>query len=467
MAISFGGINTGLPPNLVDQLIEAEKIPVKNVEARKAKTENKLKLVNELDTKMRSVLGSLKELAGTRGFTDIKLVSGDPNIIQGAVDPEGFVKGSWNIEVDKLASKAGAISNGFPDKDKTEIGVGYFKFKTPEGTKEVYVNGKTNTLESAAKAINNANVGMRATVINDRKSPDAPFKLMVTGISNGADNKVDYPTLYFLDGDQDFYFDEERPASNGLIKLDGFEFEITDNSVPDIIPGVTLDLKQAAPGRTVNLSVKEDMQLVTGKVKKFVETMNDVLSFIQKQMAVNEKTDTTQTLGGDGILRQIESDLRRLIQNPIYGVGNEINRLAQLGIQFNRNGILEYKEDAFNSTLAKHPQGVQNFLVGDGFATGFIPSLRRTFGNMLDGAFGPLSNRKRGLQDQISQADKRIDDMTRRLSAREKTLREQFANLEQKMSNLKQQGGLLAQRLGGGSGLDMNLGGMSGGSGNG
>ena len=32
MPISFGSINTGLPPNIVDQLIEAEKIPVKNMQ---------------------------------------------------------------------------------------------------------------------------------------------------------------------------------------------------------------------------------------------------------------------------------------------------------------------------------------------------------------------------------------------------------------------------------------------------
>lgn len=449
MAISFGGINTGLPPNLVDQLVELEKIPAKNVEAKKAKTENRLKLVTELDTKVRDVSGSLKELASTRGFSDIKLISGDPNIVSGALDPEGYTKGNWNVEVVKLASKAAAVSNGFPDKDSTEIGVGYFSFKTAEGTKEIFINGNNNTLEGAAKAINASNMGVRATVINDRKDPDAPFKLMIAGDALGVDNQVEYPTLYFLDGDQDFYFDEERPAENGVVKIDGYELEITDNKIEDFVPGVTLELRQAQPGKTVNISVKEDQQLVVGKVKKYVDSINAVLGFIQSQNALTEKSDTTSTLGGDSLLRTIESDFRRLVQNPQMGIDGPINRLSQIAIQFNRQGQLTFDEEKFNAVLTKNPSAVQAFFVGDNLTTGLMTQTRQLVSRMVDSSFGPLSNRKRGLQDQISQHDKRIVDLERRAANKEKQLRNQFANLEQAMSRMKAQGATIAQKMGG------------------
>jgi len=122
--ISFGGINTGLPPNLVDQLIEAERIPLKSMEEKKGKQESKLKLVQDLESKLSALSSTLGGLASTRGFKDIKLNSGDPNIISGVVDPDAGVTGSWNIEVVELAQKAAAITHGFPDKDRTEIGVG-------------------------------------------------------------------------------------------------------------------------------------------------------------------------------------------------------------------------------------------------------------------------------------------------------------------------------------------------------
>jgi flagellar hook-associated protein 2 len=453
MGITFGGIASGLPPNLVDQLIEAEKIPIKTLEKKKGKEENRLKLVSELETKLNGVIGSIGGLASVKGFSDIKLNSGDTNVITGTVDPNASVNGNWNVEVLELAQKAAALTNGFPDKDKSQIGVGYFKFETPNGSKEVYINGNNNTLEGAAKAINAAGVGVKAMVINDRSDKDAPYRLMISGDSVGDENSVSYPTLYFLDGDQDLYFDKQNEAKNGKVKVDGFEFEVGDNKVTDVIPGVTLDLKQANPGKTVNITVKEDREVVAGKVKTFVDGMNEVLKFIQQQNALSKDTDTSSTLGGDSLLRSIENRMRSLIQNPQYGVKGSINRLNQIGISFNRSGVLEYDEKKFNDTLAKDPGAVQRFLAGDGFSVGFIPAVRREVSTVLNSAFGPVAIRKRALQDKIGQMNDSIANKERQLSRKEEQLRNKFAKLEETMSKLKgQMGQVAAAGLGGGGG---------------
>ena len=164
--VTIGGLASGLPSNLVDQLVEAERMPIKNLENRKSKQEIKLNLVSELETKLRAIEGSIGNLASRNGFSDIKLDSADPNIIQGTVDPSQAPKGSWNVEVLELAEKAAALTNGFPDKDKTEIGVGYFKFKTPDGEKEVYINGENNTLEKAASTINSPHLKLSLSLVH-------------------------------------------------------------------------------------------------------------------------------------------------------------------------------------------------------------------------------------------------------------------------------------------------------------
>jgi flagellar hook-associated protein 2 len=409
--------------------------------------------VSELETKLNGVIGSIGGLASVKGFSDIKLNSGDTNVITGTVDPNASVNGNWNVEVLELAQKAAALTNGFPDKDKSQIGVGYFKFETPNGSKEVYINGNNNTLEGAAKAINAAGVGVKAMVINDRSDKDAPYRLMISGDSVGDENSVSYPTLYFLDGDQDLYFDKQNEAKNGKVKVDGFEFEVGDNKVTDVIPGVTLDLKQANPGKTVNITVKEDREVVAGKVKTFVDGMNEVLKFIQQQNTLGKDTDTSSTLGGDSLLRSIENRMRSLIQNPQYGVNGSINRLNQIGISFNRSGVLEYDEKKFNDTLAKDPGAVQRFLAGDGFSVGFIPAVRREVSTVLNSAFGPVAIRKRALQDKIGQMNDSIANKERQLSRKEEQLRNKFAKLEETMSKLKgQMGQVAAAGLGGGGG---------------
>jgi flagellar hook-associated protein 2 len=444
VAISFGGLSSGLPPNIVDQLIEAEKIPLQTIEGKKAKVENKLKLVEDLGSKISAIQGSISGLASARGFSDIKLESADTTIVGGTVDPNAATRGSWNIEVMALAQKAAAITNGFPDKNETQIGVGYFSFDTPEGTKEVYISGGNNTLEGAASAINRAGVGLQATVITDQTDPEAPFRLMITGKEVGGKSTIEYPTLYFLDGDQDIYFDQQREATNGKIKLDGFEIDVPDNTLEDLIPGVTIELKQASPGKTVTINVKEDMEVVSGKVKEFVDSVNAVLGFIQKQNALTQESDTSSTLGGDVLLRTIESRFRSFLQSPVYGTGSDVQMLNQIGITFTRSGTLEFNEEKFNTRLKQNPDQVQMFLTGDGFTTGFIPRLRNTLKSMTDSTFGPVANRRNGLRTQIDQMDNRIESLERRIGQKEQTLRRKFAALEEKMAGIQAQGSFLA-----------------------
>lgn len=443
--IRMTGMASGLPPNIVEQIMEAERIPLKQMNEKKAVDEDKLKLVTDLETKVSEIPKSLSELVGVRGFQNNKLTSGDPNIINGVVDPESAVPGSWQVEVLQLAQKPGAISSGFPDKDKTEIGVGYIKLKTQEGTKEIYVgsDGKGSTLDSVANAINRSNTGVRASVLNDRADKENPFKLMITGLATGDDKQVEFPTIYMLDGDQDFYFEQSRPAQNAKIKVDGFEIEVPDNTVKDIVPGVNLELKQAAPGRQIAVTVKEDYEVISGKIKTFVDAYNGALSWIQGQAKIGKDKAGRQRLGplgGDGMLRTIENNLRRVILNPQMGTGSDISRIGELGIEFNRNGTLNFSADKFNKQLTANPQAVGSFLRGDGFSVGFVPSVRREMTNLTNSAFGPLAVRKRGIEEKIKSTDQRIERKEILLTKKEDSLRQKFADLESKMSKLQSQG---------------------------
>jgi flagellar hook-associated protein 2 len=450
--IKFGSINTGLPPNIVEQLMEAERIPIKNMENNKSKIDSKSKLVDELTTKISDIRKGLGELANTRGFTDIKLTSGDANAITGTVDPNAYQPGNWNIEVVSLAEKASAVTNGFPDKDKTKIGTGYFRFKTPSGNKDVYLSKNSNTLEGAVKAINAAGVGVKASIINDRKDPDAPFKLVMSSENTGEDKSVEYPRIYMLDGDQDIYFDKEIPAKNGVVKVDGFEFEISDNVLKDAIPGVSLELKQAKPGTAVNISVKEDLEVVSGKIKTFVDSMNGVLSFLQTQNKLDKSTDTTKTLGGDSIIRNVEQRFRSLIQNAQMGVKGNIKTLSQLGIAFNRQGSLDFDQKKFNAALNANPKDVQAFFVGDGYSTGFVASVKREVNSLLNPSMGAVANKAKNLKNQSEQIDQRIVQKERQLEKKEQILRDKFSRLEETMSKIKSQGGAVGA-MGNGGGL--------------
>lgn len=445
--IRISGMASGLPPDIVEQIMGAEKIPLKNIETKKTGQEGMLKLVEDLESKIGDITKNLGELVSTKGFSDSKFTSGDPNVIEGTVDPTAAGTGEYSIEVMQLAQKPGAMSNGFPDKNVTQMGVGYMKFNTPEGEKEVYITQDHSTLEGVANQINASNIGMRATVVDDRKDKDNPYKLLITGLATGSDNQVEFPSVYMLDGDQDFYFDSSKQSQNAKVKMDGFEFELPDNVAKDLIPGVTLDLKQAAPGREIRVSVKENMEVISGKIKGFVDAYNAALGWIQQQHKLSKGQNGKESmgpLGGDSLLRNIENRMRRVIQSPQYGVESPIKLVMELGIEFNRNGTLNFSQDKFNKALATNPKAVAAFLRGDGFNSGFVSTVKREIGDLMNGQWGALSQRKKGINQKIDALNRQIDSKEKQLEKKEEFLRKKFSDLESKMSKLQSQGAAVA-----------------------
>ncbi|MFN3453331.1 MAG: flagellar filament capping protein FliD [Pseudobdellovibrio sp.] len=445
MAIRINGLSSGLPPNLVDQVIEAERMPLQKMQEDKAKIQDKFKLVNDFETKLKDIMKNLDTLVSAKGFSDMKFASGFPDVIDGVIDPTVAEAGDWNIEVLQLASKPSIISSGVSDKDQTSIGVGYIKFQTANGEKEVYISKENSTLEKVAATINSSNVGVKATVVNDRKDKEESFKLQLTGTKTGDDNEVDFPTVYMVDGDIDFEFNEKLAAKNAKFKLDGHEFEVPDNKVEDIIPGVSLDLKQVKAGVPVKLSITENFEAIGDKVKSFVDAYNGALGFIQSQHKLTEDQKGNPRmgpLGGDSMLRMAETRLRAVIQNPQF-TKSSIDRVIELGIEFNKNGTLNYNADKLKTAVAKNPKDVAEFLRGNFINTGFVNSMRIQIRNMTDPSSGMVGTRKVNYQTQMKNIDDKMDRKEKSLEKREAALRRQFANMEEAMSKMQSQGAAL------------------------
>lgn len=449
--IRISGLSSGLPPNLVEQVIEAEKAPIKTIQEQKLKIEDKVKLVQDLETKISDINKNLSQLVGVKGFVDKKLNSSFPDVVSGVLDPDKAAPGEWTIEVLKLAGKPSIVTNGFPDKDKTKMGVGYIKFNTTEGEKEVYINDENSTLEKISETINNSGLGVKAMVINDRSNKEESFRLEITGGKTGDDNQIEFPTVYLLDGESDFQFVKEIKPQNAKFKLDGHEFEVSDNLVTDVIPGVTLDLKRVQENQPVRISVTENQEIIAGKLKSFVDSYNAALSFIQTQNKLsNDKSGNPRLgpLGGDSMLRMTESRLRTIIQD-MQNTDSKFKRVIELGVEFNRGGTLNFNQDKFTKMVAADPKSVSDFLKGDSIKTGFITQMKRQLGQIVDPRNGTVTNRKKSYQDRITQMDKRIEMKEKALSKKEEQLRNKFAKMEEAMSQIQAQGASVQSAIAG------------------
>jgi flagellar hook-associated protein 2 len=450
LGISFGSINSGLPKDIVQQIVEAEKIPIKQMEERKGKISDKKALVQQLTSLVENMRGEVLKNKNARSLRELAINTGDNKDIAITADKNVADPGKYQLEVLSLAQKSSAISNGVEDKDKTYIGVGYIKAVLPNGdTKEIYVDEAHASLTGVAKLINgDPDLGMKATVVNDGKGEDEPWKLMISMSETGDDNKVEFPYLYLVDGEVDIYFENERPAQDAKVKLDGFEVEVPSNKITDLIPGVTIDLKKAKPGEEINIEITEDIQKIGGKISSLVDNINNVLKFIKEQNTLDEKTDTQRTLGGDSTLTTIESRLRSAIFSTIQTDAGPM-RMGDLGLTFQRDGLLKLDTAKFESVIAKDYKAVAQVLTGKytpegGKTNGFVDILDEAAKILLSQPAGVLPNRKGGLQSSINQIDRQIANRQRIIAQKEEVLKAKFARLEETISKIKGQGAGLA-----------------------
>ncbi len=450
MGISFGSINSGLPKDIVQQIVEAEKMPIKQMEARKGKIENKKNLVGQLTTLVENMRGEILKNKTERSLRELAVNTGDATNIAVSADKNVALPGKYQLEVLELAQKASAVTNGVEDKDKTYIGVGYIRVEMANGEeKEIYVDEAHASLTGIAKLLNgDPELGLKATVVNDGKGSDEPWRLMVSLSATGDQENAEFPYIYLVDGEVDLYFDEEKAAKDAKIKLDGFEIEVPSNKVTDLIPGVTIDLKKAKPGDEMNIEITEDVAKIGGKFQSLVDNINNVLKFIKEQNTLDDKSDTSQTLGGDLTLTTIEGKIRSAIFSPIMTDSGPM-RMGDLGVTFQRDGLLKFDSGKFEAALAKDYKAVSQTLTGKydpevGKTRGFMDILDDTARNLTAPPNGILPSRKSGLTNNISQIDRQIQTRERMIARKEEVLKAKFARLEETISKIKGQGAGLA-----------------------
>lgn len=457
MGISFGSINTGLPKDIVKQIIEAEKIPLQKMEARKGKIANKKKLVSELIEMMKTVKTNLNNSSSARSLREFK-VDTNADLIDVNFDKNKVNPGNYRFEVERLAQKSSAMSSGFTSKDETYTGVGFIQYFLPNGeTREIYVDSENATLQGVANLINkDADNGLNATVIDDGSGSETPWRLLLSLNETGDNQRAEFPYFYFVDGEEDFYIDQERKAQDAIVKIDGFPVEVPGNKVDELIPGMTIDLKKAKPGEEFSININNDSEAVSTKITDIVDSVNKILMFINEQNNLDESSDTQSTLGGDLILQNLESRIRSVIFKDIK-TSSGYKRVGDLGIVFNRNGLLEMDQQKFDAVVAKNYTLVSEILVGstleDGtFSKGFISN----FNDVADGALrypnGILTSRANGIQTNIDQIDRRIESRQRIIEQKEQTLKNKFARLESTISRIKGQGAGIAGLAAGGAG---------------
>jgi len=340
------------------------------------------KLQSAMDT-FKSALSSFKSAQDAAPF---KATSSAEKTLTAKASKDVAAAGSYSIDVTQLAKAQTLTSGVYADKDSSIIGTGSITIQTgnyntntntftPAGSsgKTISISASGGTLSGIANAINAADAGVRASVVQSgggyqlslastKSGTDNTIKLAVSdndgsdtdlaGLSAFAFNPTAGPSGY------DKNLNVTVAAQNAELTVNGVAVTSQSNEVSSAASGVTLSL--AATG-TATVNVGRDSEAFAASAQKFVDAYNALQKSVNELSSASSQ-NVNPPLASDGLTAKLANEVRNTVAQASYGFGNERTTLSEIGIARSSDGTLTLDKAKLQSAFAANPENSTRLL---------------------------------------------------------------------------------------------------------
>ena len=399
-AIESLGLGSGVLTNdLVEKIIGAEReLSDKRFERDETILDARITAYGEIKSLASTlqVATSALSLPSTAGSTTAS--SSDESIL--TTEASIFAEpGTYNVEVLNTAKAHSVVTDAYSSIDEiigageiqitfgkiTYDGAGDFLSQDVDPTKggsPITIDDSNKTLSGIREAINNADIGARASIINDGSG----YRLVITTEETGENNAMRIMTLDELGGVASSglsslaynevqqgpgTLSETAKGEDALLKANGLTITRSSNNIEEVVPGVTLNLLSADVGKPISIVVAPDTAGIQEKIQDFVNAYNDFKKFSDDLTSFNSETEQGGLLLGDSTIRGIQSQVRALISQPIEGLsGTKYRSLTELGVNTDRNNdfLLEFNPATFSKAMREDRDSIISILAKSGTA---------------------------------------------------------------------------------------------------
>ncbi len=138
-----------------------------------------------------------------------------------------------------------------------------------------------------------------------------------------------------------------QPASGARISFGGVEITRDDNSFDDLIEGIDLTTKNAAPGTIISLEVGNDVASTKDAIVAFIDAYNAFRDFVIRNQQVDSSGQVSENavLFSDNLLNGLTDQYSNLIGQS-FNNGGVIETIRDLGIKIGNNNKLEISDEA-------------------------------------------------------------------------------------------------------------------------
>jgi flagellar hook-associated protein 2 len=446
MSSQVFGLVSGMDSGkLIEATLNARRAPIRAAQRRRFAVKAQISQLGQLIGKMGTLKTTLEDLQENKDVLALSATSSDEDVLTVSATGDSS-PGTYSLNVTSLATSEKDRSDAFADK--------YDPVKA--GTITIAVDGEDavditidegDDMTSVVDKINASDAEVHASIIFDGDEYTMQVVNQSTGFTTAAaDDALVITESYTGATGGELNLTQIAAATNAEFTVDGLAVSVQDNSVADVLEGVTLELK--AIGET-SLVIDKDKSGTKENLQKFVDAYNDVMSKIKEQMVVEEGETRAMKLAGEPFLGRLKSDLQAIVTKEIDGLEGSFESLALIGISTDTKSKLTIDSDDLDDALDQDINGVGTvFTFAD---VGITDALLEVVDRYVDGSESILEEREEAYGDRVEDFDDRVADLEDRIAKLKIQMTKRFTTLEQTMSTLNQQSSALLSLVTGNS----------------
>lgn len=389
---TISGIASGIDwQSTVDALMEIEYQPVQRLLDKQDEYAEKNSAWDVVEQKLSALQSASTTIDSVNELLLKNASSANTDALSVVADADA-TSGTHTVEINQLAQNQVIVhTDGWADANTTSITTGGTDFTyTYDGVDYTVSVTSGSTLSELISNINDDpdNPGITASYIDDGGAAD-PIHLVLSVDDPTASDLLSINDALTTIGTGAGEFDSAawtttQNAQEAEIRVDGFPpgswITRTTNEIDDVIPGVTLTLKDTNL-TGIQVTVTDDYSAIKTRISSWVDAYNDTLQTINDYTSYDAENEVRGVLMDDSQIKTVRSRLINIVSSEIPGLPTNAiyTTLGSVGVDIISNGKLSINSSDLQDALEEDPEAVANlFAQSDSSTTSTLEFFRRS-----------------------------------------------------------------------------------------
>ena len=409
--------------NAMNRSIALASLPLQQLQNEQSLLTSQSGELGSLDSQFSALQSAVTSLSAASQNLQSSSVS-DQSVLSASLGA-GALLGTYTIQVADPGSPSTALSNSAtPVTDPTTQNISSsssFSLVLNGVTQQPPISITSKNLNSLAAAINAANEGVQATIVNVGQpgSPNYQLSLESTQLGNISIQLSDGTNL----------MGSLTTGTPAQYQVNGSAVITSSSDTVTVAPGVTATLLQKGAS---TITVSQSASAISNALSSFANAYNSAVDELTKS-----RGQSGGPLSGDSVVSGLTQALNQLANYTGTGTGS-FSTLTDLGLGFDTNGHLSFDPTALSNVSGSQLNSLVSFL-GSSSTSGFLQFATNLMTGIEDPTSGLLKTAISSTANEITNENQLISDQQTKISQLQTSLQAQMSAADAAISQIESQ----------------------------